>query len=705
MKRFLIITLALTLLASSSIARVPQTINVQGVLADDSGITLPDGDYNVFFQIWDLEIDGSDLWGETIVVTQVDGFFNAILGHNEDFDPAVFTGTRWMSMQIVGDSVMEPRIEMTSVVSALSAAIVDRNAAVLSLNGLKNNVNLAAGANVTITQQDSTLTIAATTGAGGDDGDWEIVGSDIQRTSGRIFVGQETKLAPLADPNPDADPTKNSKMPTNSKMEILAQNEGLSVLMQETNTDSDGRVAIYAERESSPRNHGTAMTPGESNAAIMGVSLSGDQYTFAVSAFGNVYYTNSGALLASNSYGSLWSAFAFKDSSYRNWGMYTNGTIHADGEIECGGLNVSNYLLCDAFTQFSTIKVTDGAQAGYIMTSDSSGNATWSAPLAVESDGDWAISGMNLIHSDPGTVAIGTGSAHPLANMPGNTTLQISALSNPGLVLDATSGGLKRWSMFMVGDELRFSKTNDYALLGSTSMSMSEGLLKINDFSGTNKIKLQGEAADSQGGRMFLYNNSTHTTAAAVALEGQTSSSRLGGTLTLRDEYGQEEIIITATHDGTNIGRVTTPILEITGGSDLSEQFDIGNFSLLTKPGMVVSIDPQNPGKLTLSGEAYDCKVAGVISGAGGVNTGMLMGQHGTEANGELPVALVGRVYVWADASSAPIQPGDLLTTSDRPGHAMKVTDNSKAMGAILGKAMTGLTEGQGLILTLISLQ
>jgi len=188
-------------------------------------------------------------------------------------------------------------------------------------------------------------------------------------------------------------------------------------------------------------------------------------------------------------------------------------------------------------------------------------------------------------------------------------------------------------------------------------------------------------------------------------LIGQSNSSTYGGELVLRDRYGQEEIVLTANHNSTNVGRITTPVLEITGGADLSEQFDIGDSSVLTKPGMVVSIDPENPGQLTLSGKAYDRKVAGVISGAGGVNTGMVMGQRGTVADGDLPVALVGRVYVWADASSGPIEPGDLLTTAGRPGYAMKVTDYDQATGAILGKAMTGLAEGQGLVLTLITLQ
>ena len=68
-------------------------------------------------------------------------------------------------------------------------------------------------------------------------------------------------------------------------------------------------------------------------------------------------------------------------------------------------------------------------------------------------------------------------------------------------------------------------------------------------------------------------------------------------------------------------------------------------------------------------------------------------------------VALSGRVYVLADAANGSIEPGDLLTTSDRPGHAMKATDPSRTHGAILGKAMSALDQGQGMILVLVTLQ
>jgi photosystem II stability/assembly factor-like uncharacterized protein len=151
-------------------------------------------------------------------------------------------------------------------------------------------------------------------------------------------------------------------------------------------------------------------------------------------------------------------------------------------------------------------------------------------------------------------------------------------------------------------------------------------------------------------------------------------------------------------------GTAQCQILKITGGSDMAEPFDVKETDV-AKAGMVLSIDSENAGKLKISQKAYDRCVAGIISGAGGVQPGMLMTQSGSTADGDYPVALTGRVYCFADASYGRIQPGDLLTTSDTPGHAMKVEDYSKAQGATLGKAMTPLEKGKGLVLVLVSLQ
>jgi hypothetical protein len=151
-------------------------------------------------------------------------------------------------------------------------------------------------------------------------------------------------------------------------------------------------------------------------------------------------------------------------------------------------------------------------------------------------------------------------------------------------------------------------------------------------------------------------------------------------------------------------GITSTKILEITGGADFAENFDVAESDMLL-PGTVVSISSDNSGQLRISNGAYDKAVAGIISGAGGIQPGMLMGQEGTIANGKHPVALTGRVYCLVDASYGDIKPGDLLTTSSTLGHAMKVTDHDAARGAIIGKAMTSMKEGKGLVLVLVSLQ
>lgn len=144
--------------------------------------------------------------------------------------------------------------------------------------------------------------------------------------------------------------------------------------------------------------------------------------------------------------------------------------------------------------------------------------------------------------------------------------------------------------------------------------------------------------------------------------------------------------------------------ITIEGGSDLAEPFAVSSPSGEIPDGSVVVIDEENPGHLKVSTQAYDTRVAGVLSGANGVNPGIQMQQQGLLEGGK-NVALTGRVYVQADASYGLIKPGDLLTTSATPGHAMKVSNHARATGAILGKAMSGLKQGKGMVLVLVTLQ
>ncbi|MCB2222415.1 MAG: hypothetical protein KQI35_18670 [Bacteroidetes bacterium] len=143
------------------------------------------------------------------------------------------------------------------------------------------------------------------------------------------------------------------------------------------------------------------------------------------------------------------------------------------------------------------------------------------------------------------------------------------------------------------------------------------------------------------------------------------------------------------------------PVVELGEGLDYAEGFDISEETTL-QPGTVLSIDAENPGELTISSCPYDTKVAGIIAGANDLGSGVKLGSGQFDCN----VALAGRVYCNVDATYGEILPGDLLTTSLTPGYAMVVSDNSKAQGAILGKAMESLEKDKkGQILVLVTLQ
>ena len=148
-------------------------------------------------------------------------------------------------------------------------------------------------------------------------------------------------------------------------------------------------------------------------------------------------------------------------------------------------------------------------------------------------------------------------------------------------------------------------------------------------------------------------------------------------------------------------GLVRVKTLQIVGGADLAERFDVAGEP---DPGTVLTIDPEQAGRLRTSDEAYSHRVAGVVSGANQLDAGVVLSKD-DRTEGTAAVALTGRVWVKCDATDVPIVAGDLLTTSGRAGHAMKAADRGRSAGAVLGKAMTALDSGTGMVLVLVSLQ
>ncbi|NNF28436.1 MAG: hypothetical protein HKN73_14525 [Gemmatimonadetes bacterium] len=133
---------------------------------------------------------------------------------------------------------------------------------------------------------------------------------------------------------------------------------------------------------------------------------------------------------------------------------------------------------------------------------------------------------------------------------------------------------------------------------------------------------------------------------------------------------------------------------------DLAEVFDLAVRDGV-EPGTVMSVvDEKGLGPSTA---AYDRRVVGVVSGAGGYVPGLVLGTR-DDGSSDLPVAINGQVYVKADLAGGEIEPGDLLVAAAVPGRAMRGNDPARLTGAVIGKALEPFLAGDadGLVKMLV---
>lgn len=139
-------------------------------------------------------------------------------------------------------------------------------------------------------------------------------------------------------------------------------------------------------------------------------------------------------------------------------------------------------------------------------------------------------------------------------------------------------------------------------------------------------------------------------------------------------------------------------------GADFAESIAVSGERSKYAAGDLLAIDPTADRHLKLAQQSYSTLVAGIYS----TKPGMLGTTHRVDepaANDEVPLAVVGIVPCKVTTENGSIQAGDLLVSSSTPGHAMKGTDRSKMLGAVVGKALEPLPEGKGVIQVLVTLQ
>jgi hypothetical protein len=116
-------------LASLATADVPQMINYQGRLTDDSGDPL-DTTVSVVFTIYDDSAEGTAKWSETHPsVTVVNGLFNVILGAGSPpvaIHDTVFNGPdRYLGITVGSDPELSPRTHLVSAGYSHRVSTVD----------------------------------------------------------------------------------------------------------------------------------------------------------------------------------------------------------------------------------------------------------------------------------------------------------------------------------------------------------------------------------------------------------------------------------------------------------------------------------------------------------------------------------------------------------------------------------------------------
>jgi hypothetical protein len=297
----------------------------------------------------------------------------------------------------------------------------------------------------------------------------------------------------------------------------------------------------------------------------------------------------------------------------------------------------------------------------------------------------------------------GTGTATTISLSGDNATITAGAKEAHGILsLHDDSGGL--WWGVLINAQGR-----TFALNKMFDSKEAQGAFPVVSFHGSNGHG--GIGGNGQSGNVGVYHaNITGTSIhgdfnkASIHLDGKNANIRLGGN-GLDGDIGLFPASVTG--DVTNDWSKASIHLDGDAGdivlqnADCAEDFETIDCEPVD-PGTVMVIG--DDGRLRQSDGAYDKRVAGVISGAKELKPGIILGRKAS-TRPRRPVALVGQVYCKVDATYAPIEVGDLLTTSSTPGHAMRAIDPLKAFGAVIGKALSPLGVGRGLVRILVALQ
>lgn len=206
-----------------------------------------------------------------------------------------------------------------------------------------------------------------------------------------------------------------------------------------------------------------------------------------------------------------------------------------------------------------------------------------------------------------------------------------------------------------------------------------------------------GKTSNSSGGGVYGYNDSSTYVNTGAGVVG--SGLNTNGVVAI--SYYSNPIVALGSNLNDREFMVTNDGNVYADGAYNSPAADLAELLPATdglEPGDVLVIGAD--GRLERSGQPYQTNVVGVHSTAPAFLGGR---SDDASTDGRVPLAVIGVVPVKVTAEGGTIYPGDLLTTSSTPGHAMKA-NSQPPVGSVIGKALGTWKDGTGTIQMIVLL-
>jgi len=660
------------------------SINYQGRLTDTAGEPLS-GSYTMTFRLYEAASGGSALDTDTHAVDVTDGLFNTEI----DFDPEYFDGRGlWLGITVGIDSEMSPRQELRPVPYALSlkpgANIVGASSVALqaesthtSGSGIRGYATATSGTNYGVVGESK-----SPDGYGGyfynNEGGTGVYGKG---TPGGYFTTNQGGTS--------ADRTAGVNVTTNYDYSdgVSAETSGYGSRGVRAYTTGDFSYGVQASTTGDNSSGVFAYTSGDDSPGVMasiygenspGIWAYSDKYygVYGIGKYGGYFTTNQG--------GTSWADRTAGVDVATTYDYSYGVQVHTTGDYSTGVDAVTSGDHSLGVQASTTGENSPGVDA-YTTGDDSDG-------VSASAGGENSVGVRAYSVKDYGVYGKGKSGGYFTTNQGGTSWDDRTVGINVTTAHD-DSDGVRVSTSGKGSDGVRAhtSGKGSDGVRAHTEGDVSIGFLAHTEGDGSKGVSAHTSGDYSEGVYAYTYGDNSEGVCAytygdnseGVCAYSKKADAIYADTARSDHKYGVRTPDKMCAEEGYD-----------TSCSDIAEYFSVAEDP---EPGTVMVIGEDS--KLQCSCTAYDTTVAGIVSTAPGVS----LGTNDDGNIGEKLIAVAGRVPCKVDATYAPIIPGDLLTTSDTPGHAMKAT--APQIGTILGKALEPLDSGTGVIEVLVTLQ